>query len=86
MLVILEPFVHLDAQFLLRRFGFALVIANSNNKIWFFAATGLDVEVIKDHQQFLHLRLALGLWKRNFYASLCMRNVTETKEDNSGRN
>lgn len=56
-LVILEPFVRLDASFMCRRFGFQSVVANISNKIWCFSTTNTNVEVLQDHPQFLHLNI-----------------------------
>ncbi|KAL0448790.1 UNVERIFIED_CONTAM: hypothetical protein Slati_1435400 [Sesamum latifolium] len=78
MLIILEPFVQLDAHYYTRKFGFHSVFANANNKIWCFAKFGVDIQIIQDHSQFLHVKVNSGIIPTEIFCTFiyakCYRN------------
>ncbi|KAL0411079.1 UNVERIFIED_CONTAM: hypothetical protein Slati_3697600 [Sesamum latifolium] len=77
MLILLEPFVQLKAAFY-SRIDFYSVFANSNNKIWCFAKFGIDIQIIQDHSQFLHVKVSSGILARDIFCTFiyakCNRN------------
>ncbi|KAL2237563.1 UNVERIFIED_CONTAM: hypothetical protein Sindi_0948000 [Sesamum indicum] len=46
-----------DDVYFTRKFAFHSVFSNSNNKIWCFAKFGVDIQIIQDHTQFLHVKV-----------------------------
>ncbi|KAL0386427.1 UNVERIFIED_CONTAM: hypothetical protein Slati_4603900 [Sesamum latifolium] len=73
-----EPFVQLDAHYYTRKFGFHSVFANANNKIWCFAKFGVDIQIIQDHSQFLHVKVNSGIIPTEIFCTFiyakCYRN------------
>ncbi|KAL0298802.1 UNVERIFIED_CONTAM: hypothetical protein Sradi_6540000 [Sesamum radiatum] len=73
-----EPFVQLDENQFTRKFGFQSVISNANNKIWCFAKCGVDMQMIQDHEQFLHLKVNPGAPQEDIFCTFiyakCYRN------------
>ncbi|KAL0462804.1 UNVERIFIED_CONTAM: hypothetical protein Slati_0168000 [Sesamum latifolium] len=73
-----EPFVQLDVHYYTRKFGFYSVFANANNKIWCFAKFGVDIQIIQDHSQFLHVKVSSGIIPTDiictFVYAKCYRN------------
>ncbi|KAL0290874.1 UNVERIFIED_CONTAM: hypothetical protein Sradi_7040400 [Sesamum radiatum] len=78
MLILLEPFVKLDANYFTRKFGFQSVFANANNKIWCFGKFGVDIQIIQDHSQFLHVKVSSGALPTDIFCTFiyakCYRN------------
>ena len=50
-MVSLNPFVYT------KLFGMNQVLGNISNKIWVFTNASIDLEVLEDHDQFLHCKL-----------------------------
>ncbi|KAL2237400.1 UNVERIFIED_CONTAM: hypothetical protein Sindi_0931700 [Sesamum indicum] len=69
MLILLEPFVQLDAVYFTRKFAFHSVFSNSNNKIWCFAKLGVDIQIIQDHTQFLHVKVNSGALPEDIFCT-----------------
>ncbi|XP_073133317.1 uncharacterized protein [Henckelia pumila] len=69
-LAILEPMHLLDQEWLNKKFGFSSVIANLNNKIWFYTTADIAVSVELDHEQFLLLHLSSALFPSDIYLSI----------------
>lgn len=74
-LAILEPMHVLDHGWANKKFGFSSVIANVNNKIWFYSVDELGTTVIIDHDQFIHLRFRPGCFRMIFFSLLSMPNA-----------
>ncbi|KAL0400375.1 UNVERIFIED_CONTAM: hypothetical protein Sradi_2380800 [Sesamum radiatum] len=60
MLILLELFVQLDVHYPTRKFGFHSIFANVNNKRC-FAKFGVEIQIIQDHSQFLHVKVSSGI-------------------------
>ncbi|KAI3473655.1 hypothetical protein Pfo_031429 [Paulownia fortunei] len=61
LLVLLEPMVQLDGNFFCRRFGFSKSFANTSNKIWFFVDNDFEFQILRDHEQLLHIEISSKL-------------------------
>lgn len=56
-LAILEPMTALDSSSITRRFGLHGVVSNVSNHIWVFFSEEVKVELLLDHEKFLHLMI-----------------------------
>ena len=51
---LLEPLVPLDEFKFLNKFKMDSVVSNCDNKIWLFSSSSYSVNVLVDHEQFIH--------------------------------
>ncbi|KAL2243771.1 UNVERIFIED_CONTAM: hypothetical protein Sindi_0495100 [Sesamum indicum] len=58
-----------DAVYFTRKFGFHSVLTNSNNKIWCFAKLGVDIKIILDNTQFLHVKVNSGALPEDIFCT-----------------
>ncbi|XP_011081406.1 uncharacterized protein LOC105164454 [Sesamum indicum] len=60
----------LDAVYFTCKFAFHFVFSNSNNKIWCFAKLGVDIQIIRDHTQFLHVKVNSGAFPEDIFCTI----------------
>ncbi|XP_073051335.1 uncharacterized protein [Primulina eburnea] len=68
-LAILEPMSVLDPSSMTRRLGFHGVVSNVSNQIWVFFSEDVTVELVVDHEQFLHLKLSAPFLPSDVFCS-----------------
>ncbi|KZV35592.1 hypothetical protein F511_32758 [Dorcoceras hygrometricum] len=61
-LAIIEPMIPLNHEYMKRMFGFRGVHANISNKIWIFVDDSISLEILQDHEQFLHVKMESPLF------------------------
>ncbi|KAI3461929.1 hypothetical protein Pfo_018592 [Paulownia fortunei] len=50
-----------DGDFFCRRLGFSKSFANTSNKIWFFVDNDFEFQILRDHDQLLHIEISSKL-------------------------
>lgn len=68
-LIIIEPKVELNEYVMKNNFGFCNVMKNCNNHIWFFYNDDYDVNLISDHEQYLHVQMRSPLLPRPIFGT-----------------
>ncbi|KAG8374866.1 hypothetical protein BUALT_Bualt10G0040100 [Buddleja alternifolia] len=60
-----------------RKFSFSSSISNHSSRVWCFAAVGATVEVIKNHEPYLHVKISLNYLSKSilftFVYAKCIR-------------
>ncbi|KAL0293654.1 UNVERIFIED_CONTAM: hypothetical protein Sradi_6925200 [Sesamum radiatum] len=68
----------MDIVYFTRRFGFHAIVSNATNNIWCFSKIDYEVQVIQDHDQFLHLKVSCGILPEDIFCTFiyakCSRN------------
>ncbi|KAL0406375.1 UNVERIFIED_CONTAM: hypothetical protein Slati_3951400 [Sesamum latifolium] len=68
----------MDTVYFTRRFGFHAIVSNATNKIWCFSKIDCEVQVIQDHDQFLHVKVSSGILPEDIFCTFiyakCSRN------------
>ncbi|XP_073138423.1 uncharacterized protein [Henckelia pumila] len=68
----------LDQNWFNVKFGFVSVIANINNKIWFYSVSDIVILVLVDHEQFLHLKISSGLFPTDIFLTIVYAKCSRT--------
>ncbi|KZT75486.1 hypothetical protein F511_47492 [Dorcoceras hygrometricum] len=70
----MEPMIPLNQDYMKKLFSFKSVFMNCSNKIWLFLDESISVEIIKDHEKFLHVKM-----ESNLFPTAILMTVVYTK-------
>ncbi|KAL0309424.1 UNVERIFIED_CONTAM: hypothetical protein Sradi_5884700 [Sesamum radiatum] len=82
LLAILEPKVAFDENFFTRRLGFHKAVSNCSNFIWLFADFDLDLEVVWDHEQFIHVVIRSNLFHKPIWCTFVYASCSRSERRN----
>ncbi|KAK4384643.1 hypothetical protein Sango_3039400 [Sesamum angolense] len=80
-LAILEPKVAFDENFFTRRLGFHKAVSNCSNFIWLFADFDLDLEVVWDHEQFIHVVIRSNLFHKPIWCTFVYASCSRSERN-----